>query len=482
MSRILGRGGDSSASSSRDPDDGRSSTESSSCSYDIDYGIRSRYDILGLKRGATDGDIAKSFRRMALLLHPDKQPAGQSIEDAEKVRRLFFDVMEAKCFLLDEKNAEARREHDSRPGQPRAKRRSPTSPSPPPPTSARRTRSHDDLDAGLGRRRTERLYTPLTPPPKASIRRKWSYKGEVNSDDDVDDYSIISEARRKRTPPSSASRRRTWSYEIGTTNYYDGDDHPYFSEARNKFDAGLGTRRTGRLYTPPTPSPKASIRRKWSHTPPLSPPSSASRRRTRSYEIGTTNYYNGDDHPYFSEALNKLDAGLERRRTERLYTPPIPPPQASIRRKWSCKGEVISEARRILSRRRPWLRGLYTPPIPPPSLASRRRTRSYEIGTTNYYDGDDHPYFSEVRNKLDAGLGTRRTGRLYTPPTPPPSSASTRHKSSCKGEVNSDDDGDDYSLILRKRKRLSSQRNEKNSSENFFSDEWMKVRRFETRY
>ena len=62
--------------------------------------LQNPYQLLNLKHGATDPEIAKSFKRLMLRLHPDKQPADQSAEEAEDVSRKFHDVKDAKSFLL----------------------------------------------------------------------------------------------------------------------------------------------------------------------------------------------------------------------------------------------------------------------------------------------------------------------------------------------------------------------------------------------
>lgn len=72
------------------------------------------YELLKLEHGATDDEISKSFKKLMLHLHPDKQPFGQSIEEAKNVERLMYDVMEARSFLLDTEYMAARRQYDSK--------------------------------------------------------------------------------------------------------------------------------------------------------------------------------------------------------------------------------------------------------------------------------------------------------------------------------------------------------------------------------
>ena len=54
------------------------------------------YDILGLQRGASDGDIKKAYRRLAMKYHPDRSN-GKSEEDEENFKK----VNEAYAVLSD---------------------------------------------------------------------------------------------------------------------------------------------------------------------------------------------------------------------------------------------------------------------------------------------------------------------------------------------------------------------------------------------
>jgi hypothetical protein len=49
-----------------------------------------------------------------LHLHPDKQPPGQSVEEAMRIEQLMYDVMKARSFLLDVEYMAARRQYDSK--------------------------------------------------------------------------------------------------------------------------------------------------------------------------------------------------------------------------------------------------------------------------------------------------------------------------------------------------------------------------------
>lgn len=56
---------------------------------------RDYYEVLGLKKGATDDEIKKAFRKMAMKYHPDKNPGDKGAEEK------FKEVNEAYSVLSD---------------------------------------------------------------------------------------------------------------------------------------------------------------------------------------------------------------------------------------------------------------------------------------------------------------------------------------------------------------------------------------------
>ncbi|XP_032654771.1 sterile alpha motif domain-containing protein 13 isoform X1 [Chelonoidis abingdonii] len=56
------------------------------------------YDILGVQRNASAGDIKKAYRKLALKVHPDKNP-----ENREAAERKFIQVSKAYEILSDAK-------------------------------------------------------------------------------------------------------------------------------------------------------------------------------------------------------------------------------------------------------------------------------------------------------------------------------------------------------------------------------------------
>ena len=59
-------------------------------------GSRCYYDILGIPRDASDSELKKAYRRLALKHHPDKNP-----DAVEEYTRLFNTIKQAYEVLSD---------------------------------------------------------------------------------------------------------------------------------------------------------------------------------------------------------------------------------------------------------------------------------------------------------------------------------------------------------------------------------------------
>jgi molecular chaperone DnaJ len=54
---------------------------------------RDYYEVLGLERGAAESDIKKSYRRMAMKYHPDRNPGDENAEDSFKEVKEAYEVL-----------------------------------------------------------------------------------------------------------------------------------------------------------------------------------------------------------------------------------------------------------------------------------------------------------------------------------------------------------------------------------------------------
>ena len=56
---------------------------------------RDYYEVLGLQKGASDDEIKKAFRKLAMKYHPDKNPGDKVAEEK------FKEINEAYAVLSD---------------------------------------------------------------------------------------------------------------------------------------------------------------------------------------------------------------------------------------------------------------------------------------------------------------------------------------------------------------------------------------------
>ena len=54
---------------------------------------RDYYEVLGVDRSASDADLKKSYRKLALKFHPDKNPGDKQAEEKFKEAAEAYDVL-----------------------------------------------------------------------------------------------------------------------------------------------------------------------------------------------------------------------------------------------------------------------------------------------------------------------------------------------------------------------------------------------------
>ena len=70
------------------------------------------YELLGVDRNASDSEIKKAYRKLAVKFHPDKNPGDNSAEEKLVIRRsiwdpvlrVYYDYMQVNRFSEFEKS------------------------------------------------------------------------------------------------------------------------------------------------------------------------------------------------------------------------------------------------------------------------------------------------------------------------------------------------------------------------------------------
>lgn len=76
-----------------------------------DFPEKDPFHVLGIPPHATETEISKAYRKLALQWHPDKQEQGLSDHERERIAIQFHDIQQARSFLLDPEHREAREKY-----------------------------------------------------------------------------------------------------------------------------------------------------------------------------------------------------------------------------------------------------------------------------------------------------------------------------------------------------------------------------------
>ena len=126
------------------------------------------YDLLGVPFNASKVEINKAYRKLALKLHPDKQPQGNPAL-AEEVSKKFHDVKDARAFLLDDDHAEARRKYEAKRESDRLRKQ----------TEALREKSMSERRKRLREELKEKEALAVRQSQEKKERKRWKKEDEI---------------------------------------------------------------------------------------------------------------------------------------------------------------------------------------------------------------------------------------------------------------------------------------------------------------
>lgn len=75
--------------------------------------VKDPYAILGIQSTASESDIKKAYRSLALKLHPDKQSGTLTDAQRDELDKRFHEVKDARSFLSDAEHAQNKKKYDA---------------------------------------------------------------------------------------------------------------------------------------------------------------------------------------------------------------------------------------------------------------------------------------------------------------------------------------------------------------------------------
>ena len=195
--------------------------------------IKDPYQILGIPSTATESDVKKAYRQLALKLHPDKQSGALTDKQRDELDKQFHDVKDARSFLLDADHAKAKKKYDANLASERARhaeeaRREKT-------MSSRRKRMREELSM---RERVAKM-----PPGSASA-------GASNSENRFDVDRLRREGERlreeyaQREAEVDIARKQRVAVERATHKLQKEDRQIRLKWSRKKVVGGLHTKQS----------------------------------------------------------------------------------------------------------------------------------------------------------------------------------------------------------------------------------------------